>query len=113
MTNAFLVVLAVIVGPLLWAMMIVPVIARLFGVPIKLGSLPIHRQEDGLSNSQSFWFGGLLGWGVGFCLIGGLTQRFVDQKRPTFLSLLLEIACSLIIGALASRLNWTYPLNRE
>jgi hypothetical protein len=113
MTNAVLVCLVVIACPLLWIMMIVPAIGRLFGVPIRFWSLPIHKQEDRLSNAQSLWFGGLLGWGVGLCLLGGLIQGFVDQKRSTFFNLLLAVACSVIIGAVASRLNWTYPLNRD
>ena len=111
--NTILVILAVIACPLLWTMMIVPLIARLFGVPIKIGSLPVHRQRQPLDKTQSFWFGGPLGWGVGLSLFGGLGQRFIDQTRSTVPSLLLAIAASLMIGGVASMLDWTYPLNRE
>jgi len=112
MKEAFVAV--VVIGcPLLWTMMIVPLIAKLFGVPIKIGSLPIHRQDQRLGKKQSFWFGGLLGWGVGLSLLGGLVQRFIDQTRSTLPSLLLAIAASLMIGGIASMLDWTYPLNRE
>jgi len=111
--NTILLILAVIACPLLWTMMIVPLIARLFGIPVKIGSLPIHRQDQRLGKTQSFWFGGLLGWGVGLSLLGGFLQRFIDQTRSTLPSLLLAIAASLMIGGVASMLDWTYPLNRE
>jgi hypothetical protein len=66
MVKTVLVILAVIACPLLWTMIIVPLIAKSFGVPIKIGALPIDRRNQRLSRRQSFWFGGVLGWGIGF-----------------------------------------------
>src|SRR5882724_124999 len=85
MVKAILGVLAALVCPLLWAMIIVPLIAKFLGVPIKIGSLPINRRNQRISKRQSFWFAGVLGWGIGIFLLGTLMARFVDNKRPTIL----------------------------
>jgi len=69
MVKAILVVLAVIARPLLWTMIIVPLIAEFFGVPIKIGALPIERRNQQISKRQSFWFAGVLGWGIGLFLL--------------------------------------------
>lgn len=102
MINTLVVVLAVIACPFIWTMMIVPLIARCFGVPIRIGSLPIDRRSQRLGKRQSFWFGGVLGWGVGLSLMGALVQRFIDQTQSSVPSLIVAFVCTLIVGGLAA-----------
>jgi hypothetical protein len=113
MVKTVLIILAVIACPFLWTMIVVPLIARRFGVPIKIGALPIDRRNQRLSRQQSFWFGGMLGWGIGLCLLGFLTARFIDDTRMTIPRLLYGLVGELVFGGLLSQWDWTYPLDNE
>jgi len=113
MLKVVFVILAAIVCPLLWTMIIVPLIAKSFGVPIKIGALPIDRRDQRLSRRQSFWFGGVLGWGIGLFLLGALTARFINDTGTTIPKLLYGLVGELVIGGLMSQWNWTYPLDNE
>jgi len=70
MAKVVLAIVAAIACPLLWTMIIAPIVGRGFGVPIKIGALPIDRRDPRLSEWQSLWFGGVLGWGIGLSLLG-------------------------------------------
>ncbi|MGA3010789.1 MAG: hypothetical protein ABSD72_11075 [Terracidiphilus sp.] len=113
MVKVILGIVAVIACPLLWTMIIVPLIGRWFRVPIKIGALPIDGRDPRLSKWQSFWIGGVLGWGIGLFLMGALTARFIDDTRTTIPKLLYGLAGELIIGGLLSQSDWTYPLDNE
>ena len=112
MVKAILVLLAVIACPLLWTMIIVPLIAKFFGVPIKIGTLPIEKRNQRISKRQSFWFAGVLGWGIGFFLMGTLMARFIDGKRPTVPEDVFGFILVLVFGGLLSQWDWTYPIDK-
>lgn len=97
-----LVVLAVFAFPLLWVMVIVPLIARRFDVPYKVGTLPFDREIERLSGWQSFWFAGVLAWGFGLFLLAAETQLFIDRSHPTLPKLLYELVACLVLGGLWS-----------
>jgi len=103
----------VIACPLLWTTIIVPLIANFFGVPIKIGVLPIARRNQRLARRQSFWFGGVLGWGIGLSLLCVLMVR-LEGTRLTIPELLPGfVLCSIITGRAFSSLDLTYSVKEE
>jgi hypothetical protein len=102
-----LAVLAVFAFPLLWVMVIVPLIARKFDVPYKIGTLPFDRELQRLSGWQSFWFAGVLAMGFGLFLLAAETQIFFDSSHPTLLKFLKELVACLVLGGL-----WSQAHNR-
>ena len=112
--KAALLIFAVIACPLFWTMIVVPLIANVVGVPIKVGVLPIARRNHRLGRRQSFWFGGVLGWGVGLSLFCALWVGFIEHKRLTFLAFLFSfVLCSMVAGGAASSADLTYSVNEE
>jgi hypothetical protein len=109
--RVIFVVLAVIVCPLLWTAIIVPLLARFTGIPIKIGALPIEKRNPRMSDRQSFWFAGVLGWGVGVFSLGTLMARFVDGRRPTILEDLFGFVLVVVFWALLNQGGWTYPID--
>ena len=104
----------VIACPLLWIMIIVPLIANFFGVPIKIGVLPIARRNQRLARRQSFWFGGVLGWGIGLSLLCALMLLLLEDKPLTIPEFLYGfVLCSIFTGSASSSLDLTYPLKEE
>jgi hypothetical protein len=106
-TEIVLAVLAVFAFPLLWVMVIVPLIARRFDVPYRIGALPFDREIERLSGWQSFWFAGVLAWGFGMFLLVAETQLFFDPTHPTLAKLLYELVGCLVFGGL-----WNQAHNR-
>lgn len=98
-------VLATFAFPLLWAMVIVPLIARKFDVPYKVGSLPFDREIRRLSGWQSFWFAGVLAWGFGVFLLAAEIQMFIDRSHPTLPKLLYELVSCLVLGGLWNQVH--------
>ena len=113
MVKAILVLLAVIACPLLWTMIIVPLIAKSFGVPIKIGSRPIERRDQRISKRQSFWFAGVLGWGLGFSLLCTLLARFIGDKRPTILEDFFGFFLIVAFWSVLNQSDWTYPIDKK
>jgi hypothetical protein len=99
-TEIVLAVLAVFALPLLWVMVIVPLIARRFNVPYRIGALPFDREIQRLSGWPSFWFAGVLAWGFGIFLLVAETQFFFDPIRPTLTKLVYELLGCLVLGGL-------------
>jgi hypothetical protein len=112
MMKIIFVVLAVITCPFVWITIAVPLLARSSGLRFKVGSLPIDRRDDRLSKRQSFWFAGVLGWGVGISLLGVMTALLIDRTKPTF-ELLFGVVCCCIVTAFWTDGDWTYPLDSE
>lgn len=106
MMKGILVALVVIACPLLWIMIIVPLIAKCFSARYKIGALPFHRRNQALSRWQSFWFAGVLGWGGTVFLTSVLIRYFGDFKL-TVDQLLLGLVISSIVGGLLSM--WNFP----
>jgi hypothetical protein len=113
MVKVIMVVLAVFACPLLWTMVIVPLIANFFGVPIKIGALPVKKRDPRMSERQSFWFAGVLGWGVGFSLLGTLLARFIDNRQPTILQDLFGFVGVISFWGLVDQDDWTYPTDKD
>ena len=113
MAKVILVILAVFACPLLWTMAIVPLVANLFGVPIKIGALPVKRRNPRMSERESFWFAGVLGWGIGFSLLGTLLARFIDSRRPTILQDFFGFVVVVSLWGLVNQDDWTYPINEN
>jgi hypothetical protein len=111
--NVASVIFVVIACPLIWMMIIVPVVARQLGVPFKVGILPINRRDPRLGKRQSFWLAGVLGWGVGISLFGILTAQFMDHKHLTVSKLLLGVISCTVVSALLSQEDWTYPIDND
>jgi hypothetical protein len=109
MVKIVLVVVAVIACPAVWITLIVPMIARSRGVPFKLGSLPIDRRDKRLGKRQSFWFAGVLGWGVGLSILGVMTALLIDGTQPSLELIWGVIACCFVTAFWTGR-EWTYPL---
>ena len=112
--NPILLLVVVIACPLLWMMIVAPLMAKLFGVPLRVGVLPIAKRDQQLSRRQSFWLGGVLGWGIGLSLLAALIALLLDERRFTVPQILWAIvSCPLITGSAAASLDLTYPVNRE
>lgn len=109
MMKGALLTLLVIACLLLWSMIIVPMIAKCFRVPYALGTLPFHRRNHALTNWQSFWFAGVLGWGGTVFLATALIHYFNDSKL-TIPQLLLTAVSYLIVGGL---LGWSIRSGRR
>jgi small-conductance mechanosensitive channel len=93
--------------PLIWIMIIVPIIAKCFGVPYKMGVLPFDKKQR-LGRWQSFWFAGVLGWGICVFLVGAVIQILGDVgRKPTISALWLELVWGAFLGGLLSL--WNYP----
>ena len=94
--------------PLLWIMIIVPLIAKCFGAPYRLGALPFHRRNQALRKWQSFWFAGVLGWGGAVFLFSALVAYFADASgfsKLTVHQLLFGLVTDLACGGLLSLWN--------
>jgi len=107
MMKGVLVALVVIACPLLWIMIIVPLIAKCFRAPYKIGAFPFHRRNQSLSRWQSFWFAGVLGWGGAVFLFTASLQYFDDFSKPTVHQLLRALVIYLVAGGLLSL--WIFP----
>ncbi len=106
MTKQFLVALAIVGCPIVWIVLVVPLIARGFGVPYRVGILPFDRQNERLSKWQSFWFAGILGWGICVFLVGFLILSLGEiSKKPTDPQLILILALSCLSGGALSLWN--------
>ena len=113
MAKFIMVLLAVFACPLLWTMVFVPLIANFFGVPIKIGALPVKKRDPRMSERQSFWFAGVLGWGIGFSLLGTLFARFIDNRQPTILQNLFGFAVVVSFWGLMNQHDRTYPIDKD
>ena len=107
-SEIVLAVLAVFAFPLLWVMVVVPLIARRFDVPYRIGALPFNREIQRLTGWQSFWFAGVLAWGFGMFLLVAEIQLFFDPTHPTAARLLYELVACLVLGGL-----WNQAHNRH
>ena len=87
--------------------------AKCFGVPIKIGALPIGKQNQQISKRQSFWLAGVLGWGVALFMLGTLAARLIDHRRPTILEDLLGFILVVVFGGLLSQGDYTYPIDES
>ena len=108
MLHGIFLALIVIACPLLWIMIIVPAIAKCFRAPYQFGALPFSRRNQSLSRWQSFWFAGVLGWGVAVFLVAALMAYFSDLNdfsKLTANQLLFRLVVFLIAGGLLSLWN--------
>ena len=104
--KGIFVTLVVIACPLLWIMIIVPLIAKCFRAPYKIGALPFDRRNHALSRWQSFWFTGVLGWG-GTVFLTSVLIRYLGEFKLTVHQLLLGLIIYSIAGGLLSM--WNFP----
>jgi len=92
----------------------VPLIANILGVPLKVGALPVARRNQLLAKKESFWFGGVLGWGIGLSFLGALIALLLDERRFTipefFLALVL---CSFVAAWVSSSADLTYSVKTK
>ena len=110
MLHGTFIALIVIICPLLWLMIVAPAIARCFRAPYKFGTLPFAPGNRSLSRWQSFWFAGVLGWGVTVFMVSALLAYFSDVEdfsKLTVYRLLCRLAVFLIAGGLLSL--WIVP----
>ena len=108
MTKGFLIALAMVGCPTVWILLLMPLIARGFGVPYKVGILPFDRRNESLSKWQSFWFAGVLGWGICVFLVGVLIHSFGEfSNKPTNPQLILILALSCLSGGALSLWNYS------
>jgi hypothetical protein len=109
--RAIFAILVVIVCPLLWIAIVVPLLARFTGIPTKVGALPVEKRNPRMSERQSFWFAGALGWGVGISLLGNLGARLLDGRRPTIFQNLFGFVLIVSYWGLLNQGGWTYPID--
>ena len=102
--KAALVVLIPLALPFLWVGIIVPLVARVLGVPMKTGLWRYDRKNRHLTNSQYMWAVGVFGFGGGMFLMN-LTSRYVDWRlwgyewhHPSAIRVILELAWALGAG---------------
>lgn len=105
MMNSIWVALVVLGCPLFWIMIVVPLIAKCFSVPYKIGVLPFSGPNQRLGKWQSFWFAGVLGWGGCVFLFGALILHFSGSTMPRIQSLLFVLVWCLFLGGLLSLWN--------
>lgn len=92
----------------LWIGVVAPLIARTFGVPMKVGLWRVDRQNRHLTRRQFFWSFGLLGWAVGmfllFFLFDHLDWSILGSSHPsvrrTVASLIGSIVGGVAVGSL-------------
>ena len=101
MMKDILFAFVVVACPLVWIMIIVPLIAKCFRAPYKIGALPLDRRNQALSRWQSFWFAGVLGWG-GTVFLTSVLIRYLGDLTLTVHQLLLGLIIDSIGGGLLS-----------
>lgn len=103
MLHSVFVAMVVIACPLIWIMIVVPVLAKCFRAPYKFGTLPFDRRNQSLSRWQSFWFAGVFGWGICVFLVGFLIHYFGESsKEASSLQLALLLGLSCLFGGVFS-----------
>ncbi len=86
-----------------WSDVIVPLIAKLFGVPYRFAFWRVDRHNQHLRRRQYFWFVWVLGFGGGlsvFLTLSDLLRWKVLGERATDpISLSFQLGISLLAGA--------------